>query len=189
MASAGFVARTSCRVGVWLVGYLVHCQMLCAVYSLFTAGVWPAPVSQSDSAAGRDVTRRCSCPGCCRRRQRAWTFQCRRHCTGRQWVTAYVVANFCYYTRLTALFQDNLGRLVPERYHQSGFIWGKRRWGFGMQWQQLDHMQTIFTLLHSDNHTNRSLLSYYRLFAHAQPTALKAVVVNFVFNSVTSREE
>jgi len=29
--------------------------------------------------------------------------------------------------------------------------------GFGMQWHQLDHMQTICTWLQTDNHTNTSM--------------------------------
>ena len=29
------------------------------------------------------------------------------------------------------LFQDNLGKPVPERQNQSGFTWGKRRWSLG----------------------------------------------------------
>jgi len=33
---------------------------------------------------------------------------------------------------------------------------GKRWWGLGMQWHQLDHMQTICTSLQTDNHTNTS---------------------------------
>ena len=33
-----------------------------------------------------------------------------------------------------------------------------------MQWRQLDHMQTICTSLHTDNHTNTSL-SFYTLDA------------------------
>jgi len=35
----------------------------------------------------------------------------------------------------------------------------------GWQWHQLDHMQTICTSLQIDNHTNTSLLNYYRLDA------------------------
>jgi len=31
-----------------------------------------------------------------------------------------------------------------------------------MQWHQLDHMQTICTLLETDNHTKNSLLKYYK---------------------------
>jgi len=31
---------------------------------------------------------------------------------------------------------------------------------FAMQWHQLDHMQTICTSLHTDNHTNTSSLSF-----------------------------
>ena len=37
-----------------------------------------------------------------------------------------------------------------------------RGWGFGMQWHQLDHMQTICTSLQKDNHTNTSSLNFYR---------------------------
>jgi len=46
---------------------------------------------------------------------------------------------------------------------------------FGMQWHQLDHMQTICTSVHSDNHTNTSSLNFYRLDAlpDAQPTVSK----------------
>jgi len=34
--------------------------------------------------------------------------------------------------------------------------------GFGMQWHQLDHMQTTCTSLQTDNHTNTSSLNFYR---------------------------
>jgi len=34
--------------------------------------------------------------------------------------------------------------------------------GFGMQWHQLDRMQTIYTLLQTDNNTNTPPLSFYR---------------------------
>ena len=34
--------------------------------------------------------------------------------------------------------------------------------GLGMQWHQLDHMQTICTSLQTDNHTNTSSLNFYR---------------------------
>ena len=37
--------------------------------------------------------------------------------------------------------------------------------GFGMQWHQLDHMQTICTSLQTDNHTNNPSLDFYRLDA------------------------
>jgi len=44
-----------------------------------------------------------------------------------------------------------------------------------MQWYQLDHMQTICTLLQTDNHTNTSSLNFYRPDAlpDAQPTVSK----------------
>ena len=54
----------------------------------------------------------------------------------------------------------NLGKLVPERWNQSGFNRGKRWWGLGWQWHQLDHMQTICTSLQTDNHTNTSSLIF-----------------------------
>ena len=73
------------------------------------------------------------------------------------------------------LFQNNLGKPVPERKNQSGFKWGKRWWGSGMQWHQLDHMQTICTSLQTDNHTNTLSLNFYRPDAlpDAQPTVQK----------------
>ena len=37
---------------------------------------------------------------------------------------------------------------------------GNGWWGFGMQWHQLDHMQTICTSLQTDNHTNTSSLIF-----------------------------
>jgi len=41
------------------------------------------------------------------------------------------------------------------------------------QWHQLDHMQIIFTSLHTDNHASTSPLTFYKLDAlpAAQPTA------------------
>jgi len=45
----------------------------------------------------------------------------------------------------------------------------------GWQLDQLDHMQTICTSLHTDNHTNTSSLNFYRPDAlpDAQPTVSK----------------
>jgi len=45
----------------------------------------------------------------------------------------------------------------------------------GRQWHQLDHMQTICTLLQTDNHTNTSSLNFYRPDAlpDAEPTVSK----------------
>ena len=37
--------------------------------------------------------------------------------------------------------------------------------GFGKQWHQLDHMQTICTSLQTDNHANTSSLNFYTLDA------------------------
>jgi len=84
-----------------------------------------------------------------------------------------------YYTRLTVwrpLFQDNLGKPVPEsKLNQSVFKWGKRWWGLGWQWHQLDHMETICTSLQTDNHTNTLSLNIYipDALPDAQPTVSK----------------
>jgi len=42
----------------------------------------------------------------------------------------------------------------------------------GWQWHQLDHMQILYTMLHTDNHASTSSLIFYRLDAlpDAQPT-------------------
>jgi len=47
--------------------------------------------------------------------------------------------------------------------------------GFGVQWHQLDRIQTICTTLPTDNHTSTSSLDFYRLDAlhDAQPTVSK----------------
>ena len=44
--------------------------------------------------------------------------------------------------------------------NQSGFKWGKRGWGFEVQWHQQDHMQTICIWLQTHNHTNTSSLNF-----------------------------
>jgi len=43
----------------------------------------------------------------------------------------------------------------------------------GIQWHQLDHMQTICTLLQIENHTNTSSVNFYR--PDALPDAQPAV--------------
>jgi len=42
---------------------------------------------------------------------------------------------------------------------------GVLRW----QWRQLDHIQTICSLLQTDNHTNTSSLNFYRPVARLTP--------------------
>jgi len=39
----------------------------------------------------------------------------------------------------------------------------------GWQWHQLDHMQTICTLLKTDNHINASSLNFYMIYAFLTP--------------------
>ena len=59
---------------------------------------------------------------------------------------------FCWVRAVTWYKQcKNMGQHLFVRWlNQSGFIWGKRWWSFGM----LNHMQTICTSLQTDNHTN-----------------------------------
>ena len=80
--------------------------------------------------------------------------------------------NYC--NRLTAFFQDNLGKLS---WHQKGKpIWILlEQEMMGWQWHQLDHMQIICTSLQTDNHASTSPLSFYRPDAlpAAQPTVSK----------------
>ena len=65
--------------------------------------------------------------------------------------------NNCCYTLI-------LASLVPEILNQSRFKWGKRWWGLGIQWHQLDHMRTIGTLLKTDNYTNTLIFTGQMLF-------------------------
>jgi len=55
------------------------------------------------------------------------------------------------------------------------------RWGFGMQWHQLDHMQTIGTSLKTDNHTDTPSLNFYR------PDALPGAQSTVLNHKVTVR--
>jgi len=70
--------------------------------------------------------------------------------TGYNTLCVESVRRWCTYTTTTPverlLFQDNLSKLVPELYIQSGFKWGKILWSFGMQWHQLDYMQFMQTI-------------------------------------------
>ena len=57
------------------------------------------------------------------------------------------------HSRLTAFFQDYLGRLIPEGQTILDFIEAETT---GWQWHQLDHMQVICTLLQTDNPNSTS---------------------------------
>jgi len=50
--------------------------------------------------------------------------------------------------------------LLLNLFNGFGFF-SRTIWGFGIQWHQLDHMQTICTSLETDNHTNTSSLNFY----------------------------
>jgi len=52
----------------------------------------------------------------------------------------------------------------------------------GWQWHQLDHMQTIYTSLQTDNHASTSPLSFYRPDAlpAAQPTASHSATLRII---------
>jgi len=51
-----------------------------------------------------------------------------------------------------------------------------------MQWHQLDHMQTIYILLQTDNNTNISSLNFYKPDAvpDAKPAAMKSIKLNLI---------
>jgi len=59
----------------------------------------------------------------------------------------------CPFSR-TTLYQEGKTSLYLNDARDDG--------GFGIQWHQLDHMQTICTSLQSDNHTSTSSLNFYR---------------------------
>ena len=76
---------------------------------------------------------------------------------------------YYYYTRLTAFFQDYLGKPVPEGQTILDFTDTET---MGWQWHQLDHMQVIRTSLLTDSQAGTSSLWLDALPA-AQPTAPK----------------
>ena len=49
--------------------------------------------------------------------------------------------------------------LLLHLFNGFGFF-SRTIWGFGIQWHQLDHMQTICTSLETDNHTDTSSLNF-----------------------------
>jgi len=71
-----------------------------------------------------------------------------------------------------AFFQDNLGRLTPERKTILDFNEARDD---GWQWHHLDYMQIIHTSLQTNNYASTLPPSFYRLDAlpAAQPTASK----------------
>jgi len=79
--------------------------------------------------------------------------------------------------------QDNLGKPVPERQNQSGLKWGKRWQSLGMQWHQLDHMQTYAlcsrqittSTTHHSIFTNRDHTLSYNEIIHC-PDALDSLL-------------
>jgi len=103
----------------------------------------------------------------------------------------------CACVRASVIYEPASGytRLLPLLLHSFNGLFSRTTWlsryqkgktsldlnearddgGFGMEWHQLDHMQTICTSLQTDNHTNTSSLSVYRPDAlpDAQPTASK----------------
>ena len=68
---------------------------------------------------------------------------------------------FCFWTseewntRLTAFFQDKLGKLLPEEYTILDFTEAEM---MGLQWHQLGHMQAICkSYLTVDDHASTTL--------------------------------
>jgi len=64
------------------------------------------------------------------------------------------------YVLLTAFFQDNLGKPVPERLTRLDLNEARDSGAWEWQWHQLDHMQTICTSLQRNNHTNVSSVNF-----------------------------
>jgi len=61
-------------------------------------------------------------------------------------------------TTLTSQYKKSKTSLDLDEARDDGVL----GWGFGMQWHQLDHMQTICTSLQTDNHINTLSLNFYR---------------------------
>jgi len=81
-----------------------------------------------------------------------------------------------YYTRLTASFPGRPGYAGTRKGKTSLDLNDARDdEALGWQWRQLDHVQTIYTSLHTDNHTKTQSLSFYRPDAlpGTQPTTSK----------------
>jgi len=65
------------------------------------------------------------------------------------YMSTLVIVDFTtllHYKLLMAFFQDNLGKLAPERLLKQETM--------GWQWHQLDHMQITCTTLQTDNHAS-----------------------------------
>jgi len=77
------------------------------------------------------------------------------------------------------LFNSRFSRTTwVSRYKKGKTFWILRRQEMtGQQWQQLDHMQIIYTPLQTENHAGTWLLSFYRLEAlpATQPTMSKHI--------------
>ena len=81
------------------------------------------------------------------------------------------------YTRLTA-FISRTTRLSRYQKDETGLDLNEARADGTLgssEWHQLDHMQTVCTLLQTDNHTNTSSLNFYRpdALSDARRTASK----------------
>jgi len=83
-------------------------------------------------------------------------------------------------TTCVSWYQKGKTSLDLNEAKDGGVLWWK--------WRQLDHMQTICTSLQTDNHTNTSLLSFYRLDAlpGIQPTVSKHWRQKFIQNCTKS---
>jgi len=62
-----------------------------------------------------------------------------------------------HYTHLMACFPGQPGQASTREVKP---VWIRMMMGFGMQWHQLDHTQTICTSFQADNHTSTSWLSF-----------------------------
>jgi len=62
-----------------------------------------------------------------------------------------------HYTHLMACFPGQPGQASTRKVKP---VWIRMMMGFGMQWHQRDHTQTICTSFQTDNHTSTSWLSF-----------------------------
>jgi len=71
------------------------------------------------------------------------------------------VINYYYTVVYWPLFQDNRGKPYQKGESSLDFNAARDDGILLWQWHQLDHMQTICTLLQTDNHTSTPSLNFY----------------------------
>ena len=81
-------------------------------------------------------------------------------------------------TPISASFPEQPVKAGTRKANQPGLKWGKRLWGFGMQWHQLEHMKIICTSLQTDNQiTPHHSILWARCSSWCRTNSVKAVKV------------